>query len=81
MQSPNAVWTYEISKHIGKENLMFVNDITRMASLQLVIQMMMHVTDPDRYNFLDADFIVLVLFIVVAVSAYWLVLRRLINFE
>ena len=80
-EQPNAVWTLQVSDLCGKENLDYVNDLARMTSLQIIIQMMLHVTDPDRYSLTDEDFIVLVLFVIVAVSAYWLVLRRLIRFE
>ena len=79
--SPSAVWTLNVSDYIGVDNLDFANDLTRMIALQLVIQMMLHVVDPDRYSFMDGDFIVLLLFIVVAVSSYWLVLRRLVSFQ
>lgn len=77
---PNAVWTVRLSDFIGAENIDFANDLLRMLALQIVIQMMLHVTDPERYNFIDGDFIVLLLFIIVAVSSYWLVLRRIVSF-
>jgi hypothetical protein len=76
-----AVWNVNVSDLIGKENVPFLNDVIRMLALQVVIQMMLHVTDPVRYSFTDGDFIVLAMFIVVAVSAYWLVLRRLVEFS
>ncbi len=78
---PNSVWTFHVSRHVGKENIGYVNDLSRMIALQVVIQMMLHVTDPERYSFADGDFVVLVLFIIVSVSAYWLVFRRLIRFD
>ena len=75
-----AVWDVNVSDVIGKDNVPFLNDVVRMLALQIVIQMLLHVTDPERYSFTDGDFVVLAMFIVVAVSAYWLVLRRLVDF-
>lgn len=81
LPQPAAVWTVDVSSALGKENLPFVEDLTRMVLLQLVIQTMLHVTDPERFGLFDASFLVLLMFVVVAVTAYWLVFKRLVRFE
>jgi hypothetical protein len=74
--SSDAVWRFQISPTY----VLFVEDLTRLIFIQLTIQTMLHVTNPDRFEF-GGEFLILIMFLAIAVTAYWLVFRRLVRFS
>ena len=58
-----------------------VNDLTRMITLQVITNYLFYVSNPSKHSFLGADFIKLLLFIIISISFYWLVIRKIISYD
>ena len=80
MIAQESVWTIDVSRLVGEENLAYVEDSFRLVLIQIVIQVMLHVTDPDRFPFYDGEFLTLILFLFVGISAYYLIFKKLVKF-
>jgi hypothetical protein len=76
-----SIYTLNVSKKLGNpEYIGMLNDIARFTIIQIAIQFMLVITDPKRFSMFSADFMVLVLFVVVGVMFYWLVFKKIISF-
>ena len=76
-----SLYVIDISKRIGPEYVNMMNDIARFVTIQVVIQVMLFTMDGKAFPFFSADFLLLTIFIIVGVMAYWLVLKKLIAFR
>jgi len=57
-----------------------VNDMIRFATIQIAIQIMLVLMDPERFSFFSTDFFILLLFVIIGVMLYWLVVKKLVVF-
>ena len=57
-----------------------VDDIMRMVTIQVVIQFLYYLNSTDA-PFWTADFVLLVLYVVLAVCFYWLVVKKLVTIK
>ena len=57
-----------------------VEDLCRMVLIQVVAHFLFYTSDPEKNTFFSASFFKTLLFVIVGVSSYWLVLRRVISF-
>lgn len=64
-----------------KEYLPMIDDIARMVMIQFSIQLLLFATNPEENQFFSADFILLLIYIVLGVCLYWLVFKRLVLFK
>lgn len=64
-----------------KEYLPMIDDIARMVMIQFSIQLLLFATNPEENQFFSADFILLLIYIVLGVCLYWLVFKRLVIFK
>jgi len=69
-----------VSKIFSDEYLPFVEDLARMVVLQIVIHLMYFFKDPKATPFVSNTFVEMLLYVIVAVSAYWLIFKRVIKF-
>lgn len=60
----------------NSEYIELIQDIARMLILQLTIQFLYYI---NGESFFTADFILLCVYIVLGVSLYWLVFRKLVT--
>jgi hypothetical protein len=67
-----------ISKALGVEYVPLVDDIVRMVCIQATIQIMVFLAGGG--SFFTADFVMLVVYIVLGVMLYWLAIRKLVSF-
>ena len=74
--NPYSIFTI----NIPSEYRSYVEDLSRMIMIQVVANMLFNLSNPTKYPLMGVDFIKTLLFIIVGVSAYWLVLRKLISF-
>ncbi len=80
---PAAV-TVPITQRLGAEYVPLFHDALRMLCIQATIQLMTHLGQDDAMAprpLLSADFLTLLLYVVLGVMLYWLAVRRLIAFE
>ncbi len=76
IESKSSIFTI----NIPSEYRSYVEDLSRMIIIQVVANMLFNLSNPKKYPFFSCDFAKTLLFIVVGVSAYWLVLRKIISF-
>ena len=75
------VYNIKLSEKIGKEYLPAVEDISRMIILQVFVQIMMFLRNPSENSLFDIEFVELLLYIVLGLCVYWLLFKKLINFN
>lgn len=80
--SDPSLYTLHVSKLFGggSDAQLLFQDIARMVCIQIMIQAGFALSHPDRY-FWSAEFVAIMLYIVLGVMFYWLVLRRLVTFK
>jgi hypothetical protein len=64
-----------------KEYIALFDDIARMVIIQFSIQLLLFATNPSENQFFSAEFILMVVYIVLGVCLYWLVFKKLIKFK
>lgn len=57
-----------------------LDDILRMVTIQVVIQFLYYLNNTDT-PFWSSDFVLLVLYVVLAVCFYWLVVKKLVTIK
>lgn len=62
---------------VSRDYVPFVNDLIRMATIQLTIQLMYWAVD-DATPLVSADFILLLMFVLLGVGVYHLVVAKLV---
>lgn len=75
-----TIYTIKVSDYLGPEYISLFNDIARFLIIQISIQTLLVTIDPGAYSLFSADFLILLMFIVIGVMAYWLVFRKIISF-
>jgi hypothetical protein len=65
----------------NKDYLGLINDIVRMSTIHVVIQILYYINSPGGEAFLTLDFVLLLLYIVLGVCVYWLVIKKLVSFK
>lgn len=65
----------------NKEYIELMDDIARMVTIQLGIQFLYYLNNSDQVQFFSADFILLVIYMVLGILLYRLVFRKLITFQ
>lgn len=71
--------TLDVSRKFGKEYVPFVEDLLRMVILQTVIHFMYAMRDPCITPFFCTAYIELLLYVILGVSAYWLLFKKLLK--
>jgi len=71
------MYTFELPNPAYVE---YVNDVARFLTIQFVIQFMYYVNDPE-VSFFSADFILLMIYLVLGISLYYLVFKKLVTFK
>lgn len=67
----------EVSTFLGDEYIPLMNDLARMITLQVIIQLMLSMRDSEEYPFFSQHFFELLFYIVLGLMAYWLVVKKL----
>lgn len=76
-----SLYEINISDMLGSsEYIGMVDDLVRFWSIQIMIQLMLMLMDPDHYMLFSSDLFILLLFITIGVMFYWLVFKKLVSF-
>jgi len=57
-----------------------IDDVIRLVLIQVVVQLMFYMNSPAEFPFFTPVFFAVLLYIILGVSAYWLVFRKLVLF-
>jgi hypothetical protein len=75
----SSLW--QINLNINKEYLPMINDLYRMAIIQVVAQLLFFCTNPSKNYFFDEMFMQTFIFIMVGIAVYWLILQKIVVFN
>lgn len=74
---PSSIFYVEISE----EYRPCLDDMVRMVTIQIMVNLLLYYTDPGRYPFFGEQFLATLLYIIVGIMLYWLVIRKIIRFQ
>ena len=77
MSENQAVFNFKVDSEYKD----YVNDLLRMATIQIMANLMFYMSSGGNVSFFSGQFVQTLVYILLGVSAYWLVLNKLINFE
>lgn len=69
----------DLSKHLDKEYLPYIEDVIRLLILQISINFMFFIQNPCENSFFRYDFFELLLYIIVGLSVYWLIFKKFVR--
>jgi hypothetical protein len=75
----DTLYVLSMSTYLGPDYVMYVDDVMRMVTIQCIIQIMYFMRDPSLGALINTSFLELVFYIVLGVSFYWLVVRKLVR--
>lgn len=64
-----------------KEYIELADDVARMVIIQVAIQFLYYLNNSEQVQFFSADFILLVIYMVLGILLYRLVFRKMITFK
>lgn len=70
---------FNVTKFIDKDYVPYIEDLIRMITLQFVIQFMYFVKDPTNNDLMSVNFLELIIYIIIGVSVYWLIFKKLVK--
>ncbi len=73
----NSLMEVNVTKIIDKEYVAYIEDVIRMVILQCIINFMYFSKDPTNNSFFSLEFFELVLYIIIGLSVYWLIFKKL----
>jgi hypothetical protein len=65
----------------NKDYIEFINDIARMVTIQISIQFLFFINNPNAVDFFSADFILMLIYMVLGICVYWLIIKKLVLFK
>ena len=71
---------YKFNININKKNKHMINDIIRMVTIQVITQFLF-VMNNNSVSFFNMTFFKTTIFICLSIVIYWLIIRRLFNFD
>ena len=71
---------YKFNININKKNKFMINDIIRMVTIQVITQFLF-VMNNNSVSFFNMTFFKTTIFICLSIVIYWLIIRRLFNFD
>lgn len=65
----------------NKDYIEFINDIIRMVTIQISIQFLFYINNPNAVEFFSADFFLMLIYIILGICVYWLIIKKLVIFK
>lgn len=65
----------------NKEYIEYFNDLIRIISLQFSIQFLYYINSSDNTQILSEDFILLIIYLILGISIYHLIFKKIITFS
>ena len=75
----SSLW--QINLNINKEYLPMIEDLYRMAIIQIVAQILYYCSNPSNNYLFDETFIQTFSFILIGIISYWLILKKIVIFS
>ena len=65
---------------ISKDYKEYIDDLVRMATIQIIANIMFYISNPMDNKMFSQMFAKTLLFILLGVSVYWIIIKKLIEF-
>lgn len=65
----------------NKDYIEYFNDLIRILTLQFSIQFLYYINASDNFRFLSEDFILLIFYLILGISIYHLIFKKIIVFK
>ena len=75
-QGEKSIYQFKISKEYKE----YIDDLVRMGTIQIIANMMFYISNPIDNKVFSEMFGKTLLFILLGVSVYWLIIKKLIIF-
>lgn len=75
----NTLVEWNLTKHVDKEYLPFIEDLIRFVILQIAVQFMFYARNPYEMDFFSFEFMELIIYSIIGLSVYWLIFKKLIK--
>lgn len=73
-----SLYVFQLS---NKEYIDLADDVARMVIIQVAIQFLYYLNNTEQVTFFSADFILLVIYMILGILLYRLVFRKMIAFK
>lgn len=80
MPSGDSLWTVRISDYVGSDFVPLVHDIVRLVCIQFSIQIL-YCMNGGNSSLFSSDFLLMLIYIVLGATLYWLVATKVVRFE
>lgn len=77
--SPPSRYVINVSDAVGPGYAAYLDDIMRMVCIQLTIQLLVSLGNGSSMFGLES--VLIILYVILGVSLYWLVVKRLVDFR
>lgn len=71
----------DLSSKIGADYIPMIEDMCRMVTIQVMIQVMVFLSNPGSTMVATGEFFLLTMYVVLGVAMYWLVFKKVVSFE
>ena len=75
MTSPTSLFKFDLN--LNKEYIPLINDLIRMAVIQVMSQVLFTVTSPAKNPFFSGDFFQTLVYILLGIVVYWVIVRKI----
>ena len=73
-----SIYTFKLP---NKEYIEYTNDLVRILIIQFSIQFLYYINSSENTTFLSSDFILLIIYLVLGVSLFHLVFKKIVSFR
>lgn len=75
-----TLYTFDISEKFGSGYVDYMNDLSRMTIIHVMIQFFFFLKDPNNFSLFSEEFTEMMVYILLGVSVYHLIFKKLIKF-
>ena len=77
--NPNTL--FKISQYVDKEYIEYIEDLIKILLIQINLRFMYFMKNPNENVFFTYDIIEMLLYVIIGVSVYWLIIKKIIHFR
>lgn len=74
-----SFYTLELSKFIPKDILIVADEVTRIVTIQIMIQFMFSMSTSNCISF--ETFLATLLYTIIGICVYWMILKKFVSFK
>lgn len=75
----SSIFTFKLN--LNKEYEMMINDMLRLSTIVIIVNLMFYLQNSNNYSFFSAYFCQMLIYILLGCATFWLVITKLISFK